>query len=412
MYPVSADWDPAIRGARQKLARVEVRRTGQATVTLVAKDGTVRVDESSAVRRSLTLTLADLYLPDGSSLTPRTATDLLAPFGTEIWVWSGHRYASGQEELVPVGVFSPTVTNRPSELAPLQITAPDRSRAVTAAKFLIPYNVAVGTSIPLLITTLIQRGGAFPVLDLSGSRAVTTAATTYDAGVDPWEKARSLATTIGCEVAPNVTGQFVIRPVPQVATPVWTVDVDAARGALLDLGQSMTSEGVYNACSVSSSAVGGDPVTGYAWVADGPLSVSAIGWRPFFFTTPIGISSTAQAMHAAAGLLPSKMAPSRVFAPVTVSNPALDTGDTLRLSLPPLTAMGATSGATGDIWSDIWSDIWPGVVTWTPTPRFATETLDVVTAAFSLSLHPDAQGMTHAVRYPVTAMTGTVVTGS
>jgi hypothetical protein len=226
MYPVSADWDDAIRGARQKLARVEIRRTGAATVVLVAKDGTVRVDESSAVRRALTLTLADLSLPDGSSLTPRTATDLLAPFGTEIWVWSGHRYTTGQEELVPVGVFSPTVTSRGSWLAPLQITAPDRSRAVTAAKFLIPYNVPVGTSIPGLIVTLIQRGGAFPVLDLSGSRAVTTSAMTYDTSADPWEEARKLASTIGCEVAPNVTGQFVIRPVPQVGTPVWTVDVD------------------------------------------------------------------------------------------------------------------------------------------------------------------------------------------
>jgi hypothetical protein len=142
--------------------------------------------------------------------------------------------------------------------------------------------------------------------------------------------------------------------------------------------------------------------------------VSAIGWRPFFFTTPIGISSTAQAMSAAAGLLPSKMAPSRVFAPVTVSNPALDTGDTLRLSLPPLTAMGVTVGTTGDIWwpDDVWRDIWPGALTFTPTPRTAPETLDVITAAFSLSLHPDAQGMTHAVRYPVVAETGTVVTGS
>jgi hypothetical protein len=174
----------------------------------------------------------------------------------------------------------------------------------------------------------------------------------------------------------------------------------------------MTSEGVYNAVSVSSSAVGANPVTGYAWIADGPLAVSAIGWRSFPFSTPIGITTTAQAMSAAAGLLPSKMAVSRKFAPVTVSNAALDTGDTLRLSLPPLTAMGIKTGATGDTWSDTWSDTWPGVVTYTPTPRYATETLDVVTAAFSLSLHPDAQGMTHAVRYPVTAMTGTVVTGS
>lgn len=376
MYPVSADWDPAIRGFRQKLARLEVRHPGKDAVILEVNAGTIRVDEASAVRRALDLTLADLYLPDGSALTPRTATDLLAPFGTELWVWSGHRYTSGVEELVPVGVFCPTDVDRGSWLSQLRITAPDRSRAVALAGFLLPYNVPAGTSIPGLITTLIQRGGSFPVLDLSGSRALTTTAITYDTSADPWEEARKLATSIGCEVAANVAGQFIIRPVPLVGTPVWTVDIDDGSGALLDLGQSMTAEGVYNAVGVSSSAVGAEPVTGYAWVSDGPLGTSTIGWRSFSFSTPIGITSTAQAMTAAAGLLPTKMAVARKFAPITVCNQALDVGDTERLSLP------------GEAY------------------------VDVVLSAFSFTLHPDSQGMTQAVRYPVIPTTGTVVTGS
>lgn len=408
MYPVSADWDLAVRGARQKLARIDVSHPGKSTVTLVAKSGTVRVDEASAVRRVLDLTLADLYLPDGSALTPRTATDLLAPFGTELAVWSGHRYTSGVEELVPVGVFCPTDVDRGSWLSPLHITAPDRSRVVSMAKFLLPYNVPAGTSIAGLITTLVQRGGNYPVLDLSGSRALTTAPVTYDTAADPWEEARKLAASIGCEVAPNVVGQFVLRPVPQVGTPVWVVNVDPSSGALLDLGQSMTSEGVFNAVSVSSSAVGTDPVTGYAWVADGPLSVTAIGWRTFSFSTPIGISSTAQAMNAAAAMLPSKMAVARKFAPVTVCNQALDTGDTLRLMLPGEYA--TTPAQRLDVWwpDDIWRDTW-GIVTDGGT---SLATVDVIASAFSISLHPDASGMTHTVRYPVTTMTGTVVTGS
>ena len=375
MQPVSADWDDAIRGARHKLARVEVRRAGQTTV-LMALDGTVRVDEASAVRRSLSLTLADLLLPDGSPLTPRVADDLLAPFGCELWVWSGHRYTSGAEEMVPVGVFQPTGVDRSSWLSPLKITAPDRSRAVSLARLLKPLPVAAGTSIPALIGTLIRLGGDFPVLDLSGSRATVTTATTLDSGADPWEETRKLASSIGCEVAPNASGQFIIRPTPEVATPAWTVDIDKTRGALLDLGQAMTSEGVYNAVAVSSSATGAEPVTGYAWVSDGPLSVNAIGWRPFFFSTPIGITTTEQAMAAAAAMLPRKMIASRILTPVTVGNPALDVGDTLRLSLP------------------------------------GEDSIDVVTSAFSISLHPDARGMEHQVRFPVTATRGTVVTGS
>lgn len=384
MQAVSSDWDGAIRGAREKTCLVEVWGPGATSaVVLVAKAGSIRVDESSAVRRALNLSLADLYAPDGTPLTPRKVSDLLAPFGTEIRVWSGHQYTSGWTEMVPVGVFTLTDTNRPSWLAALELTAPDRSRSVSLARFLKPYNVAAGTLVTAVITTLVQRGGAFPVVDLSGSRTLTTAAS-YEAGADPWEKARELATSIGCEVAPDATGVFVIRPVPQVATPVWSVDIDKTKGALLDIGQKMTAEGVYNALAVSSSAAGVDPVIGYAWVSDGDMAVTkpGVGWRTTFFSTPIGITTTDQAMAAAAAMLPSKMAAARILEPVAVANVALDVGDTIALSVP------------------ISKD------------RTSQELINAVVSSLSFSLEPNAGGMRLGVRYPAPVTTGTVVTGS
>lgn len=386
MQPVSADWDAALRVAREKTSTVEVWAPGAASaVVLVAKGGNVRVDETSAVRRVLTLELADLYLPGTKTpLTPAKVSDLLAPFGTEIRVWSGHQYTSGWTEQVPVGAFTLTDTRRPSWLSSLQLTAPDRSRAVSLARFLKPYNVAAGTLVTGVIAALIARGGSFPVVDLSGSRIVTQAPASFEAGADPWEEARKLASSIGCEVAPDATGAFVIRPVPQVGTPVWTVDVDKTKGALLDVGQKMTSEGVYNAVAVSSSAAGAEPVTGYAWASDGDLAVTkpGVGWRSTFFSTPIGITTVDQAMAAAAAMLPSKMAAARIVEPVTVANVALDTGDTVTLSVP------------------------------VSKDRLTMDTFPAVISSLAFSLHPDSAGMTLGVRYPATFTTGTVVTGS
>ena len=89
MQPVSARWDAAVRGVSGLISRCEVWRDGALQQTLTMAGGRVRLDETSAVRRALTCSLADLRI-GGVELTPKTAADLLAPTGVELRVWSGY----------------------------------------------------------------------------------------------------------------------------------------------------------------------------------------------------------------------------------------------------------------------------------------------------------------------------------
>lgn len=377
MYPVSSDWDSSVRGARKTKCRVEVYRSGVYQTELVPLRGTLRADETSAVRRALTLYPRDLYTSSGDPLTPREADDLLAPFGTELKVWSGIEFGSGQTEWVPVITAVLTKTERDSWLSGLSLTAPDRSRLVALARFLEPYNVVAGSRITTLIRTLLLAvNPTWEVYDLTGSNAYLPSSTTYNRGDDRWEAVRGLAALIGAEVHVDVSGRFLIRPVPQVtASPVWSVDVSASRPSLLDFKQSMDAERVYNVVVAYSSAVGVPPISGYAYISSGPLSVAAIGPRPYFFSSPVGISSSTQAIAAASTILPRVASANREISPRVSPNRALDIGDTLTQELP------------------------------------GEESLSVVLSGFSFSLEPNPQGMDIVTRYPATVSTALVATG-
>lgn len=346
MEPVSARWDEAIRTVAGVVARVEVWRAGVLQATLTARGGAIRADETSAVRRALTIGLADLF--DGSTpLTLRTAGDLLAPFGSELRVWAGRRYSEGDVEYVPVGCFPIAETARERWLSGLSITAPDRGRTVALSRLLSPVNVAAGEPVTTRIRSLIST--AYPaaeIYDLTGSRAATSDAT-LDRGEDPWDAARSMASSIGAEVHVDPSGRFLVRPVPTGGAPVWSVDIHSTRGALLDLGQRLSAEGVFNIVVATSSTPDAPPVSGYAYVSSGPLSVASAGPRPMFWASPIGLTTTDRAIEAARSMLPKATSRARVLTPDVVPNPALDVGDPILLSMPDEDPLAVTvSGFT------------------------------------------------------------------
>ena len=373
MQPVSGRWDAAVRGVSRLISRCEVWRDGSLQQTLAMAGGRVRLDETSAVRRALTCSLADLRV-GGVELTPKTASDLLAPTGVELRVWSGYAYSDGSEELVPVGYFPVSRTARESWLGGLTITAPDRSRRVSRARFLTPWTVAAGTLVTSAIRSLLASvDSSWEVYDLTGSQSVCSAVT-WDRGDDRWERARELAASIGAEIHLDASGRWLIRAVPQGGTPVWSLDVTGA-ASLLDVGQSMDSESAYNILVASSSELGAEPVSGMAYISSGPLSVARYGAVPYFFSTPVGIKTRDQAVSAALAMLPRVARLSRVVTPRVVPNRALDVGDPLTLTLP------GESATT------------------------------VLLSGAEYSLGPDSQGMALPLRDPAVVSTALTMTG-
>lgn len=332
MQPVSVRWGEAVRAFSGVTASCEVWRGGVMQQALTLAGGRVRADESSAVRRAFTCSLADLRI-GGNELTPKDAGDLLAPTGAELRVSAGYAYDDGSLELVPVGAFPVARVERRAWLEGLEITAPDRSRRVSRARFLGPVTIAAGTLVTAAIRSLLlEVDPSFEVFDTTGSRATTTTVS-FERGADRWEGCRTLAASIGAEVHVDAVGRFIVRPVPSGGTPVWTLDTTAA-ASMLDVGQVMDSEQVYNTVVAYSSEVGAEPVTGYAYISSGPLSVSEYGSVPYFFATPVGLKSGDQAVSAALAYLPRVSRAARSVVPRIAPHRALDIGDACTLVMP------------------------------------------------------------------------------
>lgn len=332
MWPVSSQWDPAWRDGGQLAVRAEVWKSGarqtlpDGSTSLRVSGGTVTVDETSKVRRTLTLTVAN------TDVDPVSAGDLLAPFGTDLRPYAGIVYTDGSIEYAPLGVFRLTEPARPGLLQPLTLTGSDYARVMTDARFLTPWVTSPG----VLITTEIRAMAldAVPgltVLDYTGSRATTTSATWEK---DRWEAMLALAQAIGAELYFDATGALVIRPMP--ITPgasVWSCDAGSPSANLLDVAVGLSGSGVYNAVVATSAPAGQSPVTAIAYQQSGPLAWST-GWRrPRFWSTQLPMTVD-QLNATATALLARSVAVSRQMDPTSLPNYALEAGDPITVRLP------------------------------------------------------------------------------
>jgi len=83
----SGDFDALVKTTHQHVAKVEVHRDGVLVRTLAVHAGSVDADRNNKLMRRFSASVAD---PDGL-LTPEGIRDLLAPFGTELWLFRGVR---------------------------------------------------------------------------------------------------------------------------------------------------------------------------------------------------------------------------------------------------------------------------------------------------------------------------------
>ena len=260
-YPVSSRFEAALLASHQVATQVDAYYNGvlvQAGIPIV--DGTVTVDRGSAVRRSLTLTVAD------TRLLPWSATDTLAPYGQQLVVRCGI-VLGATTEWIPVGTFtidSPggdadgldalTLTGGTSEV--LLQDAP-----FTAATTTRGYPDCV-TAITALIRAVLP---AAVVVNLTGDgRNPTIATTTWDAGTDRWDAVTQIAAAMSADIGCDALDRFVITDTPDPATATtWDWDVTYA-GTLITDTRQMQRTGVYNGVLVTAGVVvvGGDAGVG------------------------------------------------------------------------------------------------------------------------------------------------------
>lgn len=327
MWDVSDRWDDALRTSHTITTRAEVWQNGVFQQTINLSGGSITIDESSNVRRTLTLSCTDI------GLEPKDAADLLSPFGSDLRLYSGVTYTEGDSESVPVGTFRIASSVRESVLSGLDITADDYSKPLSDDRFLAPWNTPQGSKIVDEIARMAHIWDAsLPVYDLTGSAATTTK-TTWDQ--DRWGSIQSLASSIGCEAIFDQTGNLIVRPVPQISSSsssVWTIDAGNETAVMTDVATGLSNDDSYNAVVASSSAVGSKPISAIAYQTTGPLAYRTGFKKPRFYASPQLLTKDA-CKTAAVSILARSAIFTRQISPSSVPNPALDCGDIVLCAL-------------------------------------------------------------------------------
>ncbi len=359
----------ALHHSHDVVSRVDVWRGGVLLESAIpVTGGSVTVDESSQVRRTLSLSVGDL------GLDPRDANSLLAPFGTELAVHSGIRFPEGDTEMVPLGVFQVEDAGRSGWFSEVGLTGVDRSRTVAGARFLKPRATPQGRPIVQEISTFIREvNTSYEVLDLTSATSYTAAATWER---ERWEAVETLADAIAADVVADPQGRFLIRRTPgtgplDAADAVWAVNA-GPEGVLLDAQTGLTREGIYNAVVASSTAdPDSPPITAVAYQRSGPFRWDGpFGKVPRFYSSPL-LRTRQMCERAARSVLARSVGYGRRITPTAVPNPALDAGDVIEVTLPdgtvdyqvasrfsvplggdqpmPITSRAALDAVTGDI---------------------------------------------------------------
>ena len=312
-------------------------RSGVYTGTdLEVAGGSVRVDESSKVRRAGTLVVAgstdaSLRLEDGS-LVPWDAGAFLAPVDTDVQVWVGHRYTESDTELVPVLMGRVSGVSRRGLSDALSLELGDYSAVLAESRFPSPWVTPVGVTVVSEITRIVRD--VLPwveVYDLTGSSQVTSAATWER---QRWDAVTSLATSMAAEAFFDPLGRLILRAVPDgSAAPVWTMDTGTETAIVEDAAMSVDTSKVYNAVSVSSSDPNVSDVTAIVYQTSGDLRWRAGFQRCRFFASPV-LKTREACAAAAATLLPKSLIYATRVEPTIAPDPALEAGDTGTLTLP------------------------------------------------------------------------------
>lgn len=327
MYEVSDRFLQRLAESHIVATRVQLFLTDGRVVDLEHTGGSVTVDRSQSIRRTCTVTGADV------TLIPRTPTDELATYGARLRIARGVDYGDGTSELVPLGVFRLDAVEGDLGQGPVTLQGKDLSAVVTDDKFTEPYT-ATGTVVSA-VTALIVRSipDAAVITDITDT---AIGRRTFDVEGDPWAAVQEIAAVAGAVVYASADGVFVIATLPDLLTtdPVWAVEATEG-GVYISGTRAMTSDNVFNGvlargentadnvAPVSYLATDVDPNSPTYW--GGPF-----GRRPMFYSSSTLITEAA-CIQAANMRLAAAKAPNASGNFSSLPNPALEVGDVLRV---------------------------------------------------------------------------------
>jgi hypothetical protein len=238
IHGVSARFLNAVATDHDWVIKVEVHSpTGAflADISGFITSGSVSVDETRAVRRTLALTIQGTV-----DLIPNNLSDLLHPAtANELYVWRGVRYSStpGDEEFAQLGIFRMTKPNITDDGATVTLTVSgqDRSSVISRIAWQAPYYVYASAFSGLTMGQVLRQAIAsrYPGLDLSqvdpynsinfSFPGITWGQNPSSGGGDPMSDFITFAGQAGAELFFDPLGRPVLR---LIRNPLTTQVID------------------------------------------------------------------------------------------------------------------------------------------------------------------------------------------
>lgn len=335
MRPVSSAFLAAVTRSHTLATRVDVLQNGSTILAgLSVTDGSVTIDRTADVRGRCSIVVAD------PALVPSDATDLLTPYGNELRVWRGVRFAStstavgaSTDEMVSLGVFRIQSFTVDDPGRAIKIDGLDRSQAIREAAFEDVYTVPAGTPYTSAIQSLISAVLPTTQFNFAISDEQAPLLVFDDVGEGGrWSAATSMAASLGCELYFDGDGTCVLRPdTSAIAASVLTV-TDGVGGVIVAGSKGWARDGMYNAVvATSNNPTGALSARGFAYDSD-PNSPTyyfgPFGKKIRHYASPF-IATQDQAESAALSILQQNLGASQALKFTIAPNPALEPGDVI-----------------------------------------------------------------------------------
>lgn len=303
MRPVSARFLKAVAGSHRMAARATVLSTVGQNGT--APSGTVIPIEAGSVTFDSTANVVSTMTLTTSASWPASATDLLTPYGHELFIERGVVYGDGSTEWVSLGYFRMDQVEQGQLNGPITLTGPDRMQGVIDARITSPITFASGTTVAGIITSLVSAIYPWAVFSLDASLTTATinaAQTTTD---DRFGFINDLVTSYGMIMYWDYRGYLIVTPPPSLANPVTTI-ASGRKGVVLSVARTLNRDGVYSGC-VASGQQATNNTPPYALVVDtNPTSPTFwygnFGQVPQFYSSSF-LTTTAQCQSAALSIM-------------------------------------------------------------------------------------------------------------
>lgn len=336
MRAVSSRFLRTLPGSQTAVFRAKVCTTFQTGTTptgteITIAGGDVKCVTNAMVRSTLNLVTAEKW--------PTYQSDLITPYGNEIYVERGLSFGNSQREWVGLGYFridTPSQDTVPD--GPITIAAPDRMQGIIDAQFLYPRQFLPTISRGDLVTTLITE--VYPSAVISWDDAAVRDAPLGRSIIVEQDRAQclmDLVTSLGKIGYWRYDGVFRIQSPPDITgTPSWKVNAGES-GVLVGLSRGLTREGAKNAWVATGEAGDTTPPARGVAVDNNPLSPTyyygPFGPVPGFFSSPF-LTSNFQAATAAQGLLKKSLGLPYQIKLSNIVNPALEPYDVITVEYP------------------------------------------------------------------------------